>query len=266
MPSNGIIRQRGVTHIAHYLDDFIIAGPPTSSRCSVDLQQLVQTCSDLRVPLAVGKCEGPSPCLTFLGIRFDTTRGILSLPPEKLERIQFTLRELVGKKACSRRNLESLIGLLNHACKVVRPSRSFLRRMLDLLMGSARTSRHGGLVRLNKAFRADLAWWREFVAEWNGVGFTPFTPLLRPHSTPVELVSDASGTWGCGAFWGTHWFQIQWSTCISRLPIAAKELLPIIVGCAIWGLHRLGLTVTCRCDNQAVAWQNCYHVPVAKNT
>ena len=34
------------------------------------------------------------------------------------------------RKACRRRVLESLIGLLQHACKVVKPGRSFLRRMI----------------------------------------------------------------------------------------------------------------------------------------
>ena len=34
---------------------------------------------------------------------------------------------------CNQRELESLIGILNHACKVVCPGQSFLRCMLNLL-------------------------------------------------------------------------------------------------------------------------------------
>ena len=157
-----------------------------------------------------------------------------------------------GRKACSRRELESLIGLLNHACKVVQPGRSFLRRMLDLLSGSAGRGSHrrcGGFVRLNRAFQADLAWWRAFLQEWNGVGF--MSACAQP-TAMVELVSDASGSWGCGAFWGSRWLQVQWDDSAVRLPIAAKELLPIILGAAIWGAWWKGLVVTCRCDNQAV--------------
>ena len=37
------------------------------------------------------------------------------------------------RQSCTRKELESLIGLLNHACKVLSAGRSFLRRMLDLL-------------------------------------------------------------------------------------------------------------------------------------
>eukprot|EP00731_Ephydatia_muelleri_P034779 Em0076g12a len=40
-----------------------------------------------------------------------------------------------GMSQESRRELESLIGFLQHACKVVKPGRSFLRRMINLLSG-----------------------------------------------------------------------------------------------------------------------------------
>ena len=94
-----------------------------------------------------------------------------------------------------------------------------------------------------------MAWWRAFLQEWNGVGF--MSACAQPTAT-VELVSDASGSWGCGAFWGSRWLQVQWDESAVRRPIAAKELLPIILGAAIWGAQWKGLVVTCRCDNQAV--------------
>ena len=96
--------------------------------------------------------------------------------------------------------LQSLVGLLNHACKVVKPGRSFLRRMIALV--------HQGnhsIIRLNRDFRADLAWWREFVSQWNGVSF------LHPpeHWPTVEIASDPSGSWGCGAWYNQSWFQLE---------------------------------------------------------
>ena len=60
-----IIRQKGVAYTAHYLDDYMIAGPHGTSRCANDLHTLVETCNELGVPLAVAKCEGPTSCLTF---------------------------------------------------------------------------------------------------------------------------------------------------------------------------------------------------------
>ena len=73
-------------------------------------------------------------------------------------------------------------------------------------------------------------------------------------SPSVEIWSDASGSWGRGAFWGPQWFQGQWSGWpgFTGASNAAKELLPIIIATAIWGASWRGATVLCHCDNEAV--------------
>ena len=121
--------------------------------------------------------------------------------------------------------------------------------MLDLLRRTGPTAapRPHHLIRLNCSFRADLQWWHTFVADWNGVSVLP-----DRRSISFEMVSDASGAWGCGAYWHPHWFQIQWSMRAQPLPIAVKELLPIVVAAAVWGLQRARSRVRCQCDNQSV--------------
>ena len=244
------IRQEGVVHVYHYLDDFIVLGPPSSAQCLEDLQSLEAVCTSLGVPLAAHKREGPTTCLTFLGIELDSVAGVLRLPEDKLQRLTTILREWGDRKACTRKELESLIGLLNHACKVVRPGRTFLRRMIDLLTSTGASSipRQHHHIRLNREFRADLAWWRSFVQQWNGVG------LLKHQDLGPGLVvtSDASGSWGCGAWHGTSWFQYAWSQEEYDLDISVKELTPVVLSAAIWGKNWSGRSVSCFCDNQAV--------------
>ena len=192
------IRREGVERVFHYLDDFIIVALPLSDQCQIDLNTLKRVCSWLGVPLAAHKREGPSMKLTFLGIEIDTIRGTLRLPVDKLECLISILAEWGDKKVCTRRELESLVGLLNHACKVVYSGRSFLRRMINLLAATdrSRSSKPFHHVRLSREFRADLAWWRTFISPWNGVGL-----LHRFEAEPdFEFTSDASGTWGCGAW------------------------------------------------------------------
>ena len=86
----------------------------------------------------------------------DSQAGILRLPADKLQRLTSVLQEWGDRKVCTRRELESWIGLLNHACKVVCPGRTFLCRMIDLLSTTGRTglchSHHH--IRLNREFRA----------------------------------------------------------------------------------------------------------------
>ena len=181
--------------------------------------------------MAAHKREGPTTCLTFLGIEVDTLNGQLRLPADKLARLTATVNEWGARRACTHRHLQSLIGLLNHACKVVRPGRCFLRRMINLLQSFCPSSPNSAIIRLNTAFRADLAWWQEFIKDWNGVSFlsTEF------HNSHLAMTSDASGSWGCGAWHSVHWFQVPWDLRSESMSIAEKELIPIILGAAIWG-------------------------------
>ena len=106
-------------------------GPPNSEACSANLHQILAVCEDLGVPLAMDKLDGPTQCLTFLGIEIDTQAGILRLSADKLSRLKAQLMGRSARKSCRRYQLEALIGTLQRACRVVRPGRAFLRRMID---------------------------------------------------------------------------------------------------------------------------------------
>ena len=245
---NWCLNQAGIRYITHYLDDFIFVTPPGSSEGSVCMETLNRVCQCLGVPIAEEKRAGPTVCLVFLGIEIDTDASVLRLPQDKLQRIRALLEEWGDRRSCYRKELESLIGLLNHACKVVRPGRSFLRRMINLLHSVHRPPHSRVPIRLNASFRADLAWWKEFIGRWNGVSYLP-NPL---HLPTMEMASDASGSWGCGAWHGNLWFQLPWDSRSQPLSIAAKELLPIILACTMWGHLWRNHRVICHCDNKVV--------------
>ena len=118
--------KEGVQAVYYYLDDFIILGPPGSEVCGESLQILHKVCKDLGVPLPPEKQEGPSSVITFLGITIDTNCQELRLPEEKLKRLLDTLAQWEQKKSCTRKELESLIGSLQHACTVIQPGRTFM--------------------------------------------------------------------------------------------------------------------------------------------
>ena len=73
--------------------------------------------------IASHKTEGPASSLCFLGILVDTDRMELRLPEEKIRRLQALLGEWRERKVCQKRQLLSLIGQLQHACRVVRVGR-----------------------------------------------------------------------------------------------------------------------------------------------
>ena len=65
----------------------------------------------------------------------------------------------------------------------------------------------------------------------------------------IILTSDASGSWGCGAYFASHW---PWSPQTRDYHITVKELLPIVLAAAVWGKYWENKAILCRCDNEAV--------------
>ena len=243
-----IIRALGVKWLEHYLDDFVMVAPPESNDCRKGLQIALGTCGKLGLPVADEKTEGPATQINLLGVVLDSMSMQLRLPPEKLEKLKKLVASWRRRKVCTKKELRSLAGHLSSACKVVRPGRRFLRGIFGLL---SQFHRRDHSIRLSAGFRADVEWWHVFVSSWNGVSMMRRESLFSPG---VEIWSDASGSWGCGAYWGAQWLQVAWKEwpAFSSAAIAAKELLPIIVAAAIWGPAWEGSTVLCHSDNQSV--------------
>ena len=138
--------------------------------------------------------EGSSTSLVFLGIELDSVAGELRLPEDKLTRLRQLIAHWQGKNEYWKRDLLSLIGILNHACKVINAGSSFVRRLIDF----SKVAKHPDhFIRLNRQTRSDLEWWHLFVASWNGVS-TMFN--ANKHQCDLSMVSDASDKWGCRAF------------------------------------------------------------------
>ena len=88
---------------------------------------------DTGIPLAPQKCEGPTTCLVFWGIELDSEHMTARLPHDKTEELRVVIRAWAQKKWCTRKELESLVGKLNHVCAVVavlrdlKPRRRYIR-------------------------------------------------------------------------------------------------------------------------------------------
>lgn len=149
------------------------------------------------------------------------------------------------KKSCMRRELLSLIGQLQHTCKVVHPGRTFLRCMIDLSTWAKEMHHY---LCLNAAFSNAAM----FLGDWNWVSMIIRHPWL---SYQAIITSDASGSWGCGAFNSSleaELLQLKWPESWSSIHITSKELIPIIIATAVWGRKWQGNVVQCMCDNVAV--------------
>ena len=239
-----ILLNQGVTFLLHYLDDFLTMGQSGTTVCQCNLDLLVQTCRVLGIPLAIEKVDGPATVLEFLGILLDTDRMEARLPQEKFERIKTTIEVWLHRKNATKREVLSLVGILQHAAKVIRPGRTFVSRMYST---AAKVQELDYFTRLNKEFQSDLYWWHVFLGMWNGVSF------LQPKSTPdATIQTDASGSWGCAAFYRGQWLQWEWPAEWANQSIMAKELVPIVFSCTVWGKCLARKVILFQCDNTGV--------------
>ena len=204
-----------VEFIIHYLDDFLVAGKTNSDSCQKSLNFALRLCRELGVPIMAAKVARPATTLEFLGIMIKTIRIEISLPGDKVSRLKSLLKSWLGRKSCSKRQLQSLIGHLHHASKVIKPGCPFIRRMIDLASSRPHPE---SMVRLNMEIRSDIRWWASFIETWNGVSIV--SALCK---RPVDhvLTTDASG---CGGHFDKRWFQLPWNGHWQDIPIAVKGI------------------------------------------
>ena len=58
--------------LMHYVDDYFTVGPAHSSVCAHNVKTILHVASQVGIPLAHNKLEGPTTRLVFLGILIDT--------------------------------------------------------------------------------------------------------------------------------------------------------------------------------------------------
>ena len=83
------MKQQGAGDLWHYLDDFIVYGPP---ECRFSSQIMVDLCPYLGIPLVEEKFEGPTR------IEIDTVAEGVRLPRPKHLQLRVLLDEWAGKR------------------------------------------------------------------------------------------------------------------------------------------------------------------------
>ena len=112
-----------------------------------------------------------------------------------------------------------------------------------------------GLLRLSRAARADLVWWRTFVQGWNGTSFLP-SPVAAPQSLS-QCWSDATLRAGAG-FCSGQWFTFDFGEAHAGWSIAEKELYALTTTVTTFAplLRRRSLLMFCDNESAVAAIQS----------
>ena len=234
----------------HLLDDFLSIVPRDNDP-QIAMRTFLQVFQDLKIPLSAKKTVGPVTVLEYLGFILDSENMEVRLPSDKLIRIRYLIGEFTHRKSCTKRELLSILGHLNFACKVVHPGRSFISHIIAL---STTVKQLHYYIKLNAEFRSDLAMWSKFLSDWNGVSFFLDDDITL--AADINLYTDATDK-SFGGIFNNAWFQGYFPEDLFReqTSMALFELYPIVMACQMWGsAWWCKKRILINCDNESTVF------------
>ena len=232
------MRQKGYV-IVDYIDDYVGVGVPSVANASYFA--LIDLMNDLGLTISQKKLVSPSTKVTCLGVLIDTVNGTISIPPEKLRDVTDTVRQWLLRNVATKRELQSILGLLLYVHKCVKPERVFLNRMLDLLRFA-----HGRQkVTLTPDFKRDLRWFSKFLPAYNGVSLYDHRPI------DVTLELEACLT-GLGGRSGNFIYHLPITKGFRNWNIVHLEMVNILLAVRAFRHQWASKKVLIHCDNAAV--------------
>ena len=131
-----LMQQHGFD-ICNYLDDFAGADQPDRARLAFITLRLIF--HKLNLIESVEKATPPATKLVFLGILLDSNDFTMTIPPSKMRSLLAELLRWRQRSTATKREIQSIIGKLQHVSSCIRGGRIFLNRMLTTLRGLTTT-------------------------------------------------------------------------------------------------------------------------------
>lgn len=112
---------------------------------------------------------------------------------------------------------------------------------------------------MSNTLKEDLLVWAKFLDTYNGRSFFQSEFVFAPD---FRLFTDAAGSKGFVAIWGTHWCCVawldSWISKISMKNVVLLELFPILVAMELWGACFANRRIFSRNSNKGVLFAvNC---------
>ena len=203
--------------------------------------------NELSIPIRHEKNCFSATLITVHGIELDTVKWEARLPQDNVQKVLSSLAAMRKSRSVTLHQVQSFIGLLTFASRVISPGRAFIRRLINFTVSISRPNHH---IRLTAESRADLAAWHCFISSFNGV--TMLINSTWVSSDSIKLYTDAAYTEGFAAVLGSRWFKGTFPDIWQSYNIAVLELFPIVAALELWGQYMANHSVLFLTDNQAV--------------
>ncbi|CAJ0919605.1 unnamed protein product [Ranitomeya imitator] len=167
-----VLHSRGIV-VVPYLDDLLVKAP-TFKDCEINVSITIDTLSRIGWLVNLQKSSPtPSQSLTFLGMLFNTSRGLVLLPKDKALALRLGVRTLLRKPPRSLRFAMRVLGRMGAAIEAV-PFAHFCLRPLQLAILKSWAKNPFSLdreFRLTSSTKRSLHWWLKPTSLTKGKSF-----------------------------------------------------------------------------------------------
>ena len=226
----------------NYLDD--LGGAEEPEHAETAFNNLRTLLENFGLQEAVEKACPPTTCMVFLGVEVNSIEMTLSIPEQKWLEICKVLTMWKGKQTASLKEVQELAGLLNFACRCIRPGRIYLARILNFLRDLHKREQK----EVPRAVRSDIDWWLDMARDFNRVS------LILQNETPETdkyMASDSCLTGGGGYMQGCY---LQWAYPQKLLDLGCDinqlECLMVVLCVLKWGKSCARKRIKIHCDNR----------------
>ena len=170
---------------------------------------------------------------------------------DKLARIRQLLDSFTDCRSARLLDLQSLIGTLQFACRVVVPGRTFLQCIINLTRW---------LKKSLSPYPIEQGIFQGY-SNVEGISLSMerviFLDSWVTSSPDLQLCTDAASTIGFWGFFNGKWLQGRWPPHLlinktKGISIDWQELFLIVLACALWYPHFSGKRLQFWCDNHSI--------------
>lgn len=234
-----------------YIDDWFLANH--SLETLTDMQsRFVDFLSSLGVAIQYEKTEGPSRCITYLGLSVDTNKDEIRLPEVKRMKYLMGLEELLQAEHPKMAQLAKAAGRLVHISFVHREGAANIQPLWDILYKErtqwtrAQLEREG--LTIDSELHSCLQWWRNLLSipdirrtVWvapNGDLFLWSMASAKDSVANAKTICTDASNEGWGASSGTCTRTGIWSNRQKRNSINWRELKAVTLAIISWEFIR----------------------------
>ena len=170
-----------------YIDDIGVGTASKLDKAKLEFKKICNTVCEMGLKLAPDKCEGPFQVMSWTGTTYNTVKMTMRVEKSKIDETLDLIKGYIEIKYLTVKEMEVLLGKLQHALKFVPGGRRFLNRLLEMRRGMGEIITFGAL--------EDLDWFIKFLHKFNcqAVNRSQFIASVTIHVDACLI--GAGGVW-----------------------------------------------------------------------